>query len=58
MSVGALVVGGASGISYAMTCRIAAKACTSVITISGGSNTQGPQLRNGIALWVILKVGV
>ncbi|KAJ3469594.1 hypothetical protein MRS44_003659 [Fusarium solani] len=35
MTTRALVVGGTSGIGYAMACRVAAEASTSVVTISG-----------------------
>ncbi|KAJ4169650.1 hypothetical protein NW754_005802 [Fusarium falciforme] len=35
MTTRALVVGGTSGIGYAMACRVAAEASTSIVTISG-----------------------
>ncbi|RSL53494.1 hypothetical protein CEP54_010377 [Fusarium duplospermum] len=40
MTTRALVVGGTSGIGYAMACRVAAEASTSVVTISGRTKPQ------------------
>ncbi|KAM5347293.1 hypothetical protein ACJ41O_010298 [Fusarium nematophilum] len=40
MAIRALVVGGTSGIGYAMACRVAAAASSSAVTISGRSTPQ------------------